>query len=217
MHFLDAWTEPTGLKLALFAAPVVLSLLALVLPGLRASAAAVGLAGFVLLAWPGNPQPRVGALLWALGGAATALAAATVPFPRGERPRSRWAVEGSMVAAILLAAWIGLLLVCVGQQSFSPLETRDATVGLALVAVGLFHLLLRRHLARAAMAFFTLGLGLAVLEGVARATLPSPPREGSLGILAATLGAVALALRLAWVRSATPGSAWVSDAHDLHD
>ena len=85
------------------------------------------------------------------------------------------------------------------------------------VSLGFLHLMLRRHVARAAAAFAAMGLGLQVLQGVVRSviTASGPPAPG-LPLLATAL-AVALALRVASVRESALGSSWVSDAHDLHD
>jgi hypothetical protein len=77
--------------------------------------------------------------------------------------------------------------------------------------------MLRRHAARAATAFAAMGLGLQLLQGAVRTVVTAggaPPDGLPLG---ATALAVVLAARIGAVRIATTGSAWVSDAHDLHD
>ena len=84
------------------------------------------------------------------------------------------------------------------------------------MSLGLLHLMLRRHALRAAVAFGALGLGVQVLDGMARrgeVGLGAPPA----GVLIATAIAVAATVRLAGSRESTAGSAWVSDAHDLRD
>jgi hypothetical protein len=70
---------------------------------------------------------------------------------------------------------------------------------------------------RGAFAVATMGLGLQALEQAARdGALPSGEPAGA-AIWAGTALAVALAARVARVREREAGSAWVSDAHDLHD
>jgi len=88
--------------------------------------------------------------------------------------------------------------------------------GLLLIDLGLLHLMLRRHALRAAVAFGSLGLGVQVLDGMARAgevgVQPSTP-----GVVLATAIAVAITVRLAESREHAAGTAWVTDAHDLRD
>jgi hypothetical protein len=77
--------------------------------------------------------------------------------------------------------------------------------------------MLRRDTMRATVAFAALGSGLQVLQAAAAATLLARDVLGSYDVLLATAAAVALADRIARVRQQDAGSAWVSDAHDLHD
>ena len=68
-----------------------------------------------------------------------------------------------------------------------------------------------------ATAFAAMGLGLQVLQGAVRTvvTTGGAPPVG-LPLFASAL-AVALAARIGGARVTTTGTAWVSDAHDLHD
>ena len=112
---------------------------------------------------------------------------------------------------------LGLLIAAVARQDLSPEDGRRASYGLLLLGLGLLHLMLRRHVRRAIVGFGALGLGFQVLDGAARGA------QVALGALAqgppllATTIAVALAIRLARGRERHASSAWVSDAHDLHD
>ena len=65
--------------------------------------------------------------------------------------------------------------------------------------------------------FAALGLGLQVLNGAARdAQVQDVPSSGG-GILLATFLTIGLAMRIAGGRERNAGTAWVGDAHDLHD
>jgi hypothetical protein len=99
----------------------------------------------------------------------------------------------------------------------SPEETRRASAGVSLVAIGLLHLMLRRHIRSAMVGFAAFGLGLQLLDGAAQGAQldPSPFTAGA--ILLASWLAVILASRVAGARARYAGTAWVSDAHDLHD
>jgi hypothetical protein len=62
-----------------------------------------------------------------------------------------------------------------------------------------------------------MGLGLQVLEGAAETAQIGPTPGASIAVLLATALSVGLALRVAMAREQHAGTAWVSDAHDLHD
>ena len=105
----------------------------------------------------------------------------------------------------------------VARQDLSPEDARRASYGALVMVVGIIHLMLRRHARRAGVAFASLGLGLQVLEGAARsAQVPETLVPGG-AVLLATAIAAALATRVAVIREHIAGTAWVSDAHDLHD
>jgi hypothetical protein len=125
-------------------------------------------------------------------------------------------MEPGTVGLLIGIALLALLLAAVARQDLAPEETRRVAYGLLLIDLGLLHLMLRRHALRAAVAFGALGLGVQVLDGMARAgemgVAPSSP-----GVALATAVAVAITVRLAGSREAAAGTAWVSDAHDLRD
>jgi hypothetical protein len=118
-----------------------------------------------------------------------------------------------MLGVTLLA----LLVAAIARQDLPAAEGRAASLGLALLCLGLLHLMLRRDAQRAMVAFATLGMGIQVLEHVAAgARLPGDPGRPWLAAVATAI-AVTLAARLATIREQDAGSTWVSDAHDLHD
>jgi hypothetical protein len=125
--------------------------------------------------------------------------------------------ESGMVGLLLGLVLLALLVGAVARQGLSPEAGRRASYGLLIMCLGLLHLMLRRDALRATVAFAALGLGLQVLAAAARATLLAPEAHDPGHVLVATAVAVALADRLARVRQQDAGSAWVSDAHDLHD
>src|SRR5262252_3910049 len=88
------------------------------------------------------------------------------------------------------------------------------TVGLAL---GIVHLMLRRHIRRAMIGFAAMGMGLQVLDGTAQGAQIQAAPTSAVALLVATWLAVALALKVAVARERYAGTGWVSDAHDLHD
>ena len=75
----------------------------------------------------------------------------------------------------------------------------------------------RRHIRRAMVGFAALGLGLQMLDGAAQGAQLDPSAATSGGVLLGSWLAVILALRVAGTRERYAGTAWVSDAHDLHD
>jgi hypothetical protein len=95
--------------------------------------------------------------------------------------------------------------------------TRQCSFGTLLVSLGFLHLMLRRHAVRAATAFAAMGLGLQMVLGAVRAVVTTGGAPPAGLPLAASALAVLLAMRIGSGRILTTGSAWVSDAHDLHD
>ena len=86
--------------------------------------------------------------------------------------------------------------------------TRRASGGVLLVALGLVHLMLRRHAVRAAAAFAAMGLGLQLLDGAVRAVVVGGAAPA--GLVAARHGAGAWRWRCGSVtraprRRAPPG------------
>ena len=215
MHFLDAWTELTLAESVALGAPVLLAMVSLALNDLRWAGWAAGLIPLGVLARSGawsDPYPW----LWLIAGIGVGLRVSQAPRAAG-RPHVRAGVEVALLATLLVGASIAAILFAVAQQPFAPDDVRDATLGVLLVATGLLHLVLRRHLARGALAFFTVGSGLAVLGRVANGSLPAPRALGAATIFATTIVAVAIAMRSARTRSDAAGSVWVGAAHDLHD
>ena len=217
MHFLDAWTALPRLELLRFAVPALLMLLAVLAPG-RALArlATLGLA----LALPFLPEPGVPA--WVTAGWVALWLwiswQAGLPSSRTVRPGARLGgLESGTVGLLLGPALFVLLLAGVARLDLDAARTRQCSFGVLLVSLGFLHLMLRRHAVRAGTAFAAMGLGLQALQGAVRSVLTAdgaPP--AGLPLFAAAL-AVALAARVGASRVAAVGSAWVSDAHDLHD
>jgi hypothetical protein len=225
VHFLDAWRALAPLDLPRLAIPAALLLLAVLVPGrLMARLAAFGLALSVLLLRELDAGPWIAwgwALLW--------LAIAWLAGRPGPRSRSaRLAgLESGGIGLVLGPALLALLLAGVAQLDLDAGMTRRCSYGVLLVCLGFLHLMMRRHVERAATGFAAMGLGLQVLLAAARAGVAggSPPGAvtsadglppAGLPLAAAAL-AVALAARIGAARMAAAGSAWVSDAHDLHD
>lgn len=217
MHFLDAWSSlPVADLLRLLAAPGCL-LLAVVIPGRgMARAAAIGVAA----ALPYLPELALPAPLragWLVLWLAIAwLAGRGGAVARPGRASRFGGMESGTVGLLAGGALLAVLLAALARQGLSPDAARRAALGIALVGLGLVLLMVRRHTRRAVVAFGAFGLGLELIESLARAGELSPEPVGPL-VLFATATAVTLTARLAADREALAGSAWVSDAHDLHD
>jgi hypothetical protein len=217
VHFLDAWTRLAPAELArLILAPVSLTL-AIVLPGRRPSAfACFGLAAAALLT-PGAEgvfHRLAWMLLWLL--LASSILRAR-PDPPADPTMRRGGLESGAVGLLLGVALMLLLIVAVARQNLDEAPTRDSSYALFLVTLGLLHLMLRRHVSRAAVAIGAMGLGLDRLMLAAEAQqLPGAPVP-TLAVWIGTALAVALVLRIGRLRLEGGGGAWVSGAHDLHD
>jgi hypothetical protein len=126
-------------------------------------------------------------------------------------------LESGTVGLLLGPALLALLIAGVARLDLDAALTRQCSLGVLLVSLGFLHLMLRRHAVRAATAFAAMGLGLQLLQGAVRTvvTTGGAPPPGL--PLVATALAVVLAERIGAARITTTGSAWVSDAHDLHD
>ena len=217
MHFLDAWAALPRLDLLRFAAPAALLLVAVLVPGrVMARLATLGLAASLPF------LPGAGASAWVTVGWVLLWLAiawlAGLPSSRTARSGARWGgLESGAVGLLLGAALLALLIAVVARLDLGAALTRQCSFGVLLVGLGFLHLMLRRHAVRAATAFAAMGLGLQLLQGAVRAvvTTGGAPPEGL--PLVATVLVVVLAARIGAARNNTAGSAWVSDAHDLHD
>lgn len=219
MHFLDAWSELSIAGMVRLLAPIALLVISAFLPGRRVGqVTALGVAAAIPLLREMGARPWLAAawvLLWlflALWGSRTSEDTASRPLARA----------GGMfetgTVGLALGLVLGLLLItAVARQDMSSEETRRASYGAALLVVGILHLMLRRHIRRAATGFAAMGLGLQVLDGAALDAQISPAPTSAEALLVATWVAVAIALRIAVARERHAGTAWVSDAHDLHD
>ncbi len=217
MQLLQSWTALSALPLLSRAIPVGLLVLAVLVPGRHLAAlAALGMA----LSLPFlSDLDAPGAIVagWTLLWLAIAWRIGTAS---GGPPRSRarlGGLESGTIGLLLGAALLALVVAGVARLDLEAEPLRRSSYGVLLVWLGLVHLMLRRHAARAATAFAAMGLGLQVLQGVVRrvAVAGATPSAG-LPLLAAVL-AVAMTLRVGLARESASGSSWVSDAHDLHD
>jgi hypothetical protein len=217
VHFLDAWAALPPLDLPRFAVPAALLLLAVLAPGRQlARLATLGLAASLpfLRALGGPAWVTAGwVLLWlVIAWQAGRPAAGTTTH--GARLGG---LESGTVGLLIGPALLALLVAGVARLDLDASLTRQCSFGMLLIGLGFLHLMLRRHAVRAATAFAAMGLGLQLLQGAVRATaaLPGGPLAG-LPLAASALAAV-LAMRIGAGRVLTAGSAWVGDAHDLHD
>jgi len=159
-------------------------------------------------------------LLWGwmgLWGVVAWAAGSGVRTARARPPGRLGGVESGMVGLLLGLAMLALLIAAVARQDLTDSLARQASYGLVVLCLGLFHLMLRRDSLRAVVGFCSLGLGIQILDDVARAAVVPAGGSGSGAVLAATAVAVALTVRIAWIRQGTAGTSWVSEAHDLHD
>ena len=218
MHLLAAWTSlGTFDLLRLLGIPAAV-LVAALLPGrvvARAAALAVAVAAALLAEIAAPWYVRAGwPLVWLLG---AWVAGAPDATPRPARAPRRATFEAGLLALTLGLAIALLLLVAASRPALEPAGARTTSLGALLVGFGLLHLMLRRHLRRALVAFAALGLGLELLTAAARSTdalhAGAPPG----GALAAALVAIAIAHRVAGSRERWAGSPFVADAHELHD
>jgi len=217
VQFLEAWGALPPLQLLRLAIPVALLLLAVFVPG-RAAARLLALGVAAVL--PFLPELATSAALTA----GWMLLWLVIAWPTGRASRGTLrggarlgGLESGAVGLLLGPALLGLLLAGVARLDLDPGLTRRSSYGVLLVCLGLLHLMLRRHVVRAAAAFAAMGLGLQMLDGAVRSVVTpdtAPPRGL---VLLATALAVALTVSVGRARVSATGSAWVSDAHDLHD
>lgn len=221
MHFLDAWNpaRTTGfseLDLVRLVALGGLLVIGVLLPG-RWVARGIGI-GIALVATV-SPELGPGALraAWAALWILTAWLVGRHRVTGGTRPRPVAGLESGTIGLLLGLALLTLLIVAVGRQNLAAAETRGASLGVVVIGLGLLQLMLRRDILRGAAAFATLGTGLQVLDRVAREATMSVDETAAPLVLLATVLTVLLVARIAWVRERDAGSAWMGDAHELHD
>jgi hypothetical protein len=218
VHLLDAWlTLPPIDLVRLLGAPAAI-LLAAIVPGRRVAAAvaivcAIGAGALDELAAPG--LVRAGwVALWLYVAWQSGARGHEPPRPPGVR---RGAIESGALALPLGFGLLLLLLAALSRQSLAPVDARRASLGALFVGLGLLHLMLRRHVRRALVAFAALGFGLELLASEARAgdVLHAGAPAGA--ALAGALVVVAVTHRVAESRERFAGSPFVGDAHGLHD
>lgn len=217
MHLLDAWTSlsPTD-SLRLLGIPGAV-LIATLLPGrgiARFAALAVML-GVALLHELAAPwSVRLGwTLLWLLVAYGVGR-----PGREGSAPRiRRGGFESGVLALPLGLGLLALLLAAVSRQLLAPIDGRRAALGALVLGAGLLHLMMRRHVRRALLAFASMGLGLELLAAAARSAdvthVGTPPGAALVG----TALVAALTARIADARERYSGSPLVSEAHELRD
>ncbi len=218
MEFLDCWTELGLPDLLRLLAPALFLTVATLLPGVRiVRLAAIGVALTLPLVEELGVSPRF-TLAW------SALWLLIAWGARGQEGAARrplavrqGVLETSTVGLLLGLVLMALLIAAVARQALSPEEARRASYGALLLMLGLLHLMLHGHVRRAGVAFGSLGLGLQVLESAAREAQVFVAINPGGSVLLATVLAAALAMRVAASRERLAGTAWVSDAHDLHD
>lgn len=218
MRFLDSWTELAPFDLVRLLLPAGCLIIAAFIPGRRLSRViAVVMAASIPTLRELGVSPWVTAgwiVLWLAIAWQSGSAKEAAPRPLAA---TRGSFEAGTVGVLLALSVLALLVSAVARQDLAPEDARRASLGVLLVGLGLLHLMLRRHARRATVAFGALGLGLQVLDGAARGSQVGETLPPQGGVLLATALGVALAIRLAGSRERLAGSAWVSDAHDLHD
>ncbi len=218
MHLLDAWTSlPSADLVRLLGIPVAV-LLALLLPGRRVSGAAALIIALACVRLTELAAPWPVRALWVLLWALVAWQAGGEGHER-ERPRParRAGFEAGAVALPLGFTLLALLLAAVSRQSLEPLDARRASLGALTLGVGLLHLMMRRHVRRALVAFAAMGLGLELLTAAARAADVTHRGTPAGAALAATATLIVLARRIAGARERYAHSPSIADAHELVD
>lgn len=218
MQLLDAWFLLSPEELLRWLALPAAGMLATFLPGrVTARAAALLMAPAVLLLPEMAPSLPVRAA-WAATWAALAWWVGREGAGDGlRRERRREGFEAWVLGLPLGSGVLLLLLAALSRQALPPEASRLALIGVALLALGMLHLLTRRHVRRAALAFGCFALGIEALAAAERAidVLHEGVPEGA--ALAAALLVSALLVRLAHARETCARAPLVSDAHDLHD
>jgi len=218
VHFLDAWTSLPFFAQIRLIAPAIVMALAIVVPGRSVAAlfalllaVTVPVSGMVPGGWP----VAIGwALLWLV---VAAILRSSARAGMRRPAEGRGGLESTLAGLLLGVPLFALLAVAIARQDLPLAATRAATVGSMDLTLGLVHLMVRRHVLRSALGWGFAGVGLQALQSASAAALPAnlaPPAGLALIATAVTL---ALVLRIALARARWAGSAWLSDAHDLHD
>lgn len=224
MQIFDAWVSLAPGEFArLLGIPAAL-LVAALLPGRGIVRLAASVVAVLVLRSPelgaSAPVAFGWAALWAFvawrGGAN---GGSGDPAERAERvaSRLRHGVESGVIALPLGLALVGLMLAALARQQLDPIDSRRATVGALVLGAGLLHVMLRRHVRRATLAFAAVGLGLELLAASARAMDAAGEGAPAGAALLATALVVVLVLRVGSARERHAGSPLVSDAHELRD
>ena len=218
MNLFKYWFGLAPFELVRLLLPPALLVLATLLPGRRAArfaSLAVALT-LPLVREQDTPLPLTAAwsALWLVVAWQVGL---SPPGGATSATGRRGAVEGGAVGLLVALALLLLMIASLARQDLDPAIGRRVVLGLVILGLGVLHLMMRRHVRRAAIAFASLGLGLQVLDGVARGSqiAGSAPAHGAVWL--ATAITVALVIRLGGTRERYAGSPWVSEAHDLHD
>jgi len=216
VQFLDAWLELTAVDLVRVAVPLALALLPVLIPGPRvawlAAAAMAPVAAVALLGRAPVWVPIGWGLLWAV----LAIRLRRSGGSRGATPSGSGAESGAVGLGLGLAVLV-LLVAGIARQDLSEYATRLTSSGVALLAAGLLHLMLRRHAVRSAFGVLAMAFGLQLLMLAANASeIPGTPRADGAALLGALIAA-ALTIRVGEARARYAGSPWVGDAHMLHD
>ena len=217
MHFLDAWTRLSPLELGRFLLAPICVAIAIVLPGRRIAAlASVGLAIASLITPDPGPLPLVvGWLLLWLALAAYLTRASSDPPP--DPSVRRGGIESGAVGLLLGLAMLTLLVAALARADLDDRVSREASAGLLLITLGLIHLMLRRHVLRAALAYGAMGMGLERMVLTANAQQLPGGDAPAAAVWFASVLAIGIVARVARLRLGGGGGAWVTGAHDLHD
>lgn len=218
MHFLDAWTSLPFLDQARLLGPALVMVLAIVLPGRRIAALlALGFAVTIPASGAfggGRPLAAGWGVLWlVVAGVLYRAARAGMKRPAERRGGFESTLAGLMLGLPLFA----LLAIAIARQDLPLAATRAATAGSLFLALGLIHLMVRRHVLRSVLGWGFAGFGLQVLQAATLGSLPASLAPHPAVVLLATAVTLLLVLRIGLARAQWAGSAWLSDAHDLHD
>ncbi len=219
MPFFESWTQLPPPELLRWLLPLAFMAVLVMMPGRRVARIMAFGTGIALAIVPEILAPTPLRLAWVVLWAGVAWGVTSAPAPRRGAVLSRRVglLESGSVGLLLGIALLTLLLIAIARQDLPDDASRRATYGIVVLCLGLLHLMLRRHTVRAAIALAMLGLGLQIVERVARESLVAASVAPDYGIVLATALTCALAVRIGHTRERVATSPWVGDAHDLHD